>query len=413
MNPVEAPEQVDLQQVDVMDPQWFQDGPPHALFARMRAEAPVRWNPSPDGSGFWSLVKHDDISRVSRETDIFSSYEGGIFLHPDQVLPLDLNRNLLLYKDPPEHTKYRLILNKAFTPHAVARLEDAIRERFTKVLDAVIERGSCDFVQDVAVAGPLGVLADLMGLPDEDIPKLREWTDKIEEAQRAPEPNAAVPTFGELAQYLHQQIERQIAEGQEDSLVMRLRAAEVDGHKLDDSEILVFFGLLVFAGNDTTRNTTANGMRVLLEHPEQLAELRENPELIPQAIEEILRHTSVVQWFARTVKQDTEIRGQKIAAGEKVVMWYTSASRDEDVFDDPDTFDIHRGSSEHKAFGGGGRHFCLGAGLAKAELRIVFEETLRRMPDIELAGEPERLVSNWANILTSLPVRFTPGAREG
>jgi cytochrome P450 len=194
---------------------------------------------------------------------------------------------------------------------------------------------------------------------------------------------------------------------------MRLRAAEVDGQKLDDSEILVFFGLLMFAGNDTTRNTAASGMHALLEHPDQFAELVADPSLIPDAVEEILRWTSVVNWFARTAKEDVELGGQQIAAGDKVVMWYTSASRDEAVFDDPDRFDIHRGSPDHKAFGGGGRHFCLGAGLARLELRVLLEEVVRRMPDLAASGEPERLPSNWANMLTSLPVAFTPGPRLG
>jgi cytochrome P450 len=413
MSSIAAAEKVDLAEVDLMDPQWFEHGPPHDLLARMRAEAPVRWNPLPDGTGFWSLTRHADISAVSRDTDTFSSWRAGIFLHPDQVVPLDLTRNLLLFKDPPEHTKYRHILQTAFTPRNVAKLEDAVRARVTRIIDGFIEGGSCDFAKDVAVPVPLGVLAELMGIPDEDIEKLYHWTEAIEAAQRAPEPNAASDVFVEMAGYLHEQIERQKAEGDEDTLVMRLRAAEVDGHRLDDNEILVFFGLLVFAGNDTTRNTTAHGMKTLLEHPEQLAELREDPSLIPAAIEEILRYASVVQWFARTATKDTEIGGQKIAEDDKVVMWYTSASRDEDVFEDPDRFDIHRAKPEHKAFGGGGRHFCLGAGLARLELRIVIEETLRRMPDIELAGTVERLTSNWANMVTALPVRFTPGRREG
>jgi cholest-4-en-3-one 26-monooxygenase len=407
-----AAAQIDLAEVDLMDPSWFQDGPPHELFARMRTEAPVRWNRLPDGSGFWSLTRHADIAAVSRDFNTFSSWKQGIFLHPDQVVPLDLTRNLLLYKDPPEHTKYRAILQSAFTPHTVAKLEDDVRARVSRVIDTVIEAGECDFASDIAVPVPLGVLAELMGCPDEDIPRLYEWTAKIEAAQRSPEPNAASEVFIEMAGYLHEQIARQAAAGDEDSLVMRLRNAEVDGHKLDDSEILVFFGLLVFAGNDTTRNTAANGMRALLGDPEHLAELVADESLIPGAVEEILRWTSVVQWFARTALADTEIDGQRIAKGEKVVMWYASASRDEEVFDDPQRFDVHRVKPDHDAFGGGGRHFCLGAGLARLELRILFEEIARRMPDVSLAGEAERLPSNWANMLTSIPVRFTRGSRE-
>jgi cholest-4-en-3-one 26-monooxygenase len=410
---IAAQARVELADVDLMDERWFADGPPHELFARMRAEAPVRWNRLADGSGFWSLTRHADISAVSRDHRTFSSHEKGIFLHPDQVVPLDLTRNLLLYKDPPEHTKYRAILQTAFTPHTVAKLEGVVRARVTKVIDSVIEAGACDFVADIAVPVPLGVLTELMGCPDEDIPRLYEWTEQIEAAQRAPEPSAATEVFVEMAGYLHEQIAAQAAAGDADSLVMRLRNAEVDGQKLDDSEILVFFGLLVFAGNDTTRNTAANGMRLLLEHPEQMAELIADESLIAAAVEEILRLTSVVQWFARTALRPTEIAGQEIAAGEMVVLWYASASRDESVFEHPDRFDIHRAKPDHKAFGGGGRHFCLGAGLARLELRVLFEEVLRRMREVRLAGEIRRLPSNWANMLTSLPVRFTPGAREG
>jgi cytochrome P450 len=407
-----TPADIDLAAVDLMDPEWFRDGPPHELFARMRAETPVRWNEVPGYGGFWSVTRHADVSAISRDTATFSSHRAGVFLNPDQVVPLDLTRNLLLYKDPPEHTKYRKILQSAFVPHTVRQLEDDVRARVTRVIDEVIERGACDFAADIAVPIPLGVLAQLMGLPDEDIPRLYEWTEQIEAAQRSRESAAATETFVEMAGYLHEQIARQATEGG-DSLVMRMREAEVDGQRLDDSEILVFFGLLVFAGNDTTRNTTATGLLALLEHPDQLALLRDDPSLIPQAVEEILRFTSVVNYFVRTATGDTEVGGQKVAEGEKVLIWYTSASRDEEVYADPQRFDATRAEHDHKAFGGGGRHFCLGAGLARLELRIIFEEVLRRMPDIAQAGDPERLQSSWANSLTSLPVTFSPGPRAG
>ena len=403
---------VDLDEIDILDVKWFTEGPPHELFARMRAEAPVRWNPLPDGTGCWSVTKHADVSAISRDTATFSSHKAGIFLHPDQVVGLDLTRNLLLYMDPPQHTKYRKILQTAFVPNTVAALEDGVRERVTKVIDRIIEQGSCDYVDDIAIPIPLGVLTELMGVPDEDIPRFAEWTEQIEAASRAPEPAAAAGVFIEMAGFLHQQVERQIAEGIEDSLVMKLRNAEVDGEKLTDPEILVFFGLLAFAGNDTTRNTSATGMHALLQHPEQFHELVEDPSLIPGAVEEILRYTSVVQWFNRTATTDTELGGHKIGEGDRVVMWYTSASRDEDVFDDPQRFDIHREKPDHKAFGGGGRHFCLGAGLARLELRVILEEVTRRMRDLQLAGDVERLPSTWANGLVKMPVTFTPGERE-
>jgi cytochrome P450 len=398
--------QVDLATVDLMDPAWYVGGPPHELFARMRAEAPVRWNPLPDGSGFWSLTRHEDISAVSRDFATFSSWRAGVFLNPDQVLPLDVTRNLLLYKDPPEHTRYRLILQKALTPHAVAKLEGMVRAEVSRAVDAVVDLGACDFVRDIAVPIPLRILARLIGVPESDVDKLYAWTQGFEAAARDPRPAAAMQTLIEMSGYLHEQIARQIAEGDEQSLVMMLRRAEVDGHQLDDTEILVFFGLLVFAGNDTTRNTSSAGMLALLEHPDQLRALSADPSLIPAAVEEILRWTSVVNFFARTATHETEIAGQPIAEGEKVVMWYSSASRDEAVFDEPDRFDVTRGSPDHKAFGGGGRHFCLGAGLARLELRVIFEEVTRRMLDPELTGPVERVVYPWANSLTRLPIAF-------
>jgi cholest-4-en-3-one 26-monooxygenase len=412
MTPTATAADVDLESIDLMDQSWFADGPPHELFARMRAEAPIRWNERANGQSFWSCTKHEHVSAISRDTQTFSSYEQGIFLQPDQVMPLDLLRNVLLYKDPPEHTKYRLILQKAFTPNTVRQLEDAVRRRVTRILDEVIERGECDFVEDVAVQLPLQMLAELMGIPDADVPQLYEWTEDIERAQQSPEGAAATETFVAMSMYLHGQIERQVAEGVEDSLVTKLKAAEVDGQYLEDAEILTFFGLLVFAGNDTTRNTASSGLHALLSHRDQWDLLKEDLDRVELACEEILRWTSVVQWFVRTATTDTELGDQPIAKGDKVVMWYSSASRDEDVYDDPQTFDILRAEHAHKAFGGGGRHFCLGAGLARLELRILLEELARRTPDIELAGDPVRLQSNWANSLTSLPVRFTPGARE-
>jgi len=401
----------DLDAVDLMDPAWWRDGPPHELFARMRAETPVRWNPSPDGGGFWSLTRHAEVSEASRDFERFSSWRAGVFLHPDQVLPLDVTRNLLLYKDPPEHTKYRRILQRAMTPHAVAQLDGVIRGEARAVVDAVVERGACDAVADLAVPLPLRILAQLIGVPAGDVPRLYAWTQGFEDAARSPEPAQATATLMEMGGYLAEQIERQVAEGDEDSLVMQLRRAEVDGVRLDDTEILVFFGLLVFGGNDTTRNTTSSGLLALLEHPDQLALLRERPELLETAVEEVLRWTSVVNWFARTANHGAEVGGVPIPEGEKVVMWYSSASRDEEVFPDPQRFDVTRGSSEHKAFGGGGRHFCLGAGLARAELRAILGEVVSRLDGLELDGEVERVQHSWTNSLTRLPVRFRPGAR--
>ena len=376
------PEQ-ELDSIDVVDAALFADGPPHALFSRLRAEAPAASEPDrPTASGRSRATPTSPAE--PRHGDVLLA-PGRIFLNPDQVTPLDLNRNLLLFKDPPEHTKYRKILQTAFVPNTVNKMEGDIRARVTRVIDEVIEAGRCDFVTDVAVPVPLGVLAELMGLPDSDLPELYRWTEEIEHAQQSPEPAAAMPTFGEMAAYLHEQIARQ-AEAGEESLVTRLRDAEVDGERLTDDEILVFFGLLVFAGNDTTRNTASSGMLALLEHPEAWSSVREDSESIPQVVEEILRFTSVVNYFCRTATRETELGGQRIGEGEKVMLWYTSGSRDEAVCPHADEFDTEREEQSHMAFGGGGRHFCLGAGLARLELRILLEEVTRRMPDMALNG---------------------------
>ncbi len=398
---------LDLDEIDVLEPRLFAAGPPHELFERMRRDAPVRWNKTSDGGGFWSVTRGEHIAAVSRDNATFSSYEKGIFVNPDQVVPLDLARNLLLYMDPPPHTKYRKVMQTAFVPNTVNAMEDQIRARVIRVIDRIAEAGKADFVADVAVPVPLGVLVEMMGLPEEDIDRLLDWTHRIERAQLDDEGGTALPVFTEMGAYLQEQIAAQRENGGE-SLVMRLGQGRVDDRPLDESEILVFFALLVFAGNDTTRNTASSGLLALLGHRDQWELLCREPGRIPAAVEEILRWTSVVNYFCRTATADTELGGQRIAAGDRVMLWYASASRDRDAVAHPGRFDVTRERVEHSAFGGGGRHFCLGAGLARLELRILFEELTRRLPSLELAGQPERLSSAWANSLTALPVRFEP-----
>ena len=401
-----------LETVNLFDPQWHVDGPPHALLAELRAEASVRWNPLADGTGCWTVLGHAEVAQASRDFATFSSHEAGVFLNPDQVAPLEFARNLLLYMDPPQHTKYRLILQRAFTPHAVRQLEGAVRLRVTRTIDAFVERGAADLVPELAQRIPLGVVMDLLGVPDEDYEMFLGFTTELEEATRSPEPAAGFDAIVRLGGYLDEQLKRQTAEGREDTIVAKLRDAQVDGRKLTDAEVLVFFALLAFAGHDTTRNTTSSGMLALLRHPEALEEITADPSLIPGAVEEILRYTSVVQWFNRTALRDVELGGQQIRQGERVVLWYTSASRDAALFDRPDVFDIHRDKPDHDAFGGGGRHFCLGSGLARLELTVIFEEVTRRLRNVQLAGEARRITSSWTNALTSLPVTFDPAQKE-
>ncbi len=385
----------------------FAGGVPHELFDELREGGPAPSGTTPQGERLVSFFRHADVAAISRDPATFSSARGGIFPERDAVNALEVNRNLLLFKDPPEHTKYRKILQTAFVPNSVNPLEGTIRATFGELLDTVLDTGGCDFVAEIAVPYPLTVLSDLMGLPREDLPMLEGWIERIEAAQISQIPNEAAPVLGEMAPYLLEQIQRQKEAG-EASLVTRLANAEVDGESLTDAEILVFFALLVFAGNDTTRNTLSAGVLALLTHPEQLELLRTEPERIPNAVEEILRHSSVVNYFCRTATADAEVGGCPVHEGEKVMLWYTAGSRDPEANPDPHSFDVTREEITHMAFGGGGRHFCLGAGLARLELRVALEELLARLEQIELDGEPERLRSNWANALTRLPIKFTP-----
>jgi cytochrome P450 len=402
--------EIDLDTVDLMDPDLYQDGPPHELFARLRAESPVRWMHSSTGD-FWAVTRAEDIAAVSKDTATFSSNKGGVFLREDAPLPVDIVRSVMLGMDPPQHTRYRMIVQKVFTPNAIAALEETIRARVTRVIDEVSERGECDLVSDIAVELPLQTIAEILGVPHEDRMQLFHWTNRIE-AAGTEGTGDGLAAFGELAMYLAGLV-AQRRETPTDDLLSKLVHAEVEGEKLDDLELTAFFGLLMFAGNDTTRNTTSGGALALLQHPDQWALLRGNPSLINGAVEEMLRWVTPVMWFRRTVTQDTELDDVSIKEGDSVVIFYTSGSYDEAVVDDPTRFDVTRVEVAHQAFGGGGRHFCLGSGLARLQMRILFTELLRRTPDLALAGTPSRGRSNWVNGLEALPVKFTPSPREG
>jgi cytochrome P450 len=400
---------VDLEMVDLMDEDLFDDGPPHELFARMRAETPVRWNPIADGDGFWSLTRAADIAKVSKDPATFSSERRGVFVREGMPMPLDVLNQVILGMDPPRHTKYRGIVQKAFTPRIVAQQEQQIRGRIAGLIDAVCERGECDLVSALSVELPLQVIAEMLGVPQEDRQRLFDWTLQIEQA--VDDPTVSGPeALGQIGLYLAAAVAER-REQPADDLVTALISAEVDGEQLNDFEIAAMFALLMFAGNDTTRNTISGGALALMENPDQRQRLLDDPSLIDFAVEEILRWVTPVMWFRRTATIDTEIRGEPVKEGDKVVLWYVSGSRDEDVVAEPMRFDVTR-DVHHNAFGGGGRHFCLGAPLARLELKLVFREILQRLPDMELAGPVGRTRSNWVNGFTSMPVRFTPTPRS-
>ena len=285
---------------------------------------------------------------------------------------------MLLETDPPKHTRYRKLVNKGFTPRMIGLLEQYLTHRSTLIIDEVIEQGSCDFVTDLAAELPLQAIAEIMGVPQEDRKLLFDWSNRMigsEDPEYAGDENQP-PAMTELYGYVNN-LAKLRKEEPRDDIVTKLINSEIDGDRLSDAEFEFFMLLLTVAGNETTRNTTSWGMHALMQHPEQYQLLRENPELLDGAVEEILRWASPVYYFRRTAMADTVIHGQEIAKDDKVVMWYISANRDETVYDDPFRFDITRTGNEHVAFGGGGTHFCLGANLARAELRILFAELHR------------------------------------
>jgi cytochrome P450 len=404
---------VELREVDLCDPATFVESVPHELFARMRAETPVLWVDEPGGSGFWSFTRYADVVTINRDNHTFSSHRGTALIHDMPEEQLEQQRLMMLNMDPPTHTRYRLLVNKGFTPRRIAALEGRARQLTNEILDAICEQGGCDFVTDVAAELPLQVIAELMGVPQEDRRLMFDWSNRMvgsADEEYGTDPEDATSASMELYAYANALAAEKRANPQDD-ILSALIAAEVDGERLTEFEIDMFFLLLAVAGNETTRNLISHGMLALMEHPDERAKLLADPALIPTGIEEMLRWGSPVMHFRRTATKDVVVGGQPVAEGEKVVIWYISANRDEAVFDDPYRFDVLRSPNEHIAFGGGGPHFCLGANLARLEIRVMFEEVLRRMPDMQIAGPVQRLKSNFINGIKHLPVQFTPSAR--
>jgi cholest-4-en-3-one 26-monooxygenase len=402
-----------LTEVDLCNPERFVDHVPHEMFARLRREAPVYWHPDPDGPGFWAVTRYDDVVRCSRDTRTFSSARKAVFFFDPAPEDLAQMQLMMVNMDPPKHTKLRSLVNKGFTPRMIARLEPRLRAITTTILDAVAERGRCDFVADIAAELPLQAIAELMGIPLEDRHLVFEWSNRLigfddPEFQQSLDDGKAAAA--EMYQYANQ-LALKRRENPSDDLVSALMHGEVDGEKLSELEFDLFFLLLAVAGNETTRNLISGGMLALLEHPEQRARLLHEPRLVATAVEEMLRWVSPVMMFRRTATRDTDLRGQTIHEGDKVILYYVSANRDEDVFAEPNRFDVGRTPNDHLAFGIG-EHFCLGSNLARLEIRIMFEELLQRLPDIELAGPVERLRSSFINGIKRMPVCFTPERRR-
>lgn len=407
-----------LSDVNLTDPDLFQRGTPHETFKLLRQEAPVFWHPEPNGGGFWAVTKHSDLREVSKNPMLFSSErQGALFRDP---LPHDLPfvQSIMLNMDPPRHRQYRGLVNKAFSPRMINNLHGRIRQMVTTIIDGVIERGECDFVEDVAALLPLEVICEMMGVPEDDRRSVYAIGNRMvgfDDPDLQPDGKPLPMSDGQAAaaemfMYAGKLLDKARTHPADD-LATALVNAELDGQKLSDSDFNFFFLLLVIAGNETTRTVTSNGMQALIEHPDQLRDLRADVSLLPSAVEEILRYAPAVHHFRRTVTADTVLRGRELKTNDKLTMWYPSANRDEEVFENSDAFNIRRHPNDHLAFGIG-EHFCLGANLARMELNEIFRGIVTRLHDVELTAAPRRLRSTFINGVKQMRIRFRPGRVE-
>jgi cholest-4-en-3-one 26-monooxygenase len=407
---------LDTAPVDLTDSRNFVEGVPHEWFAYLRRNAPAYWHEEADGPGFWAVTRHEDCVAVNRDAQRFSSYRKGTFLWETPEEQLEQQRLMMVTMDPPLHTRYRRLVNKGFTPRTISQLQQSIHAVADDIIDKVCETGTADFVIDVAAELPLVVLAELLGVPAEDRDKMFDWSNRMigredaeyQGSQVIAEESAAMAA-AELFGYAADLYEKKrVAPGED--LMSVLTQVELDGERLSELELDLFFMLLAVAGNETTRNLMSGAMVAFSQFPDQWERLRADRSLLPTAVEEMLRFVTPVMNFRRQATEDVEIGGQRVAEGDKVVFFHVSANRDETVFDDADRFDVGRSPNPHMAFGGGGPHFCLGANLARMEIVVMFEHLLDRLPDIHVSGEVERLQSNFINGVKHLPVAFSPVA---
>ena len=400
-----------LEDLRVADNALWENGPPHEVFRDLRNECPVHWSSgisqTPEDSGFWSVTKAEHIHAVSRDWQTYSSAEN--FLLTDHGVPQDLVRGMFIGMDPPMHDRIKALFQRAFTPKAIARHEVAIREITAGVIAGLDGREECDLVLDLAQPVVARVIGSFMGLdPEDDKP----WAEAINTLLGFGDPDINPGGIDQLvAEHIPPMYEKCMAliadrrANPTDDMVSTLVFAEIDGDTLSDLEIFAGFVLLMAAGNDSTKATYSSTMRALMENPDQRDLLLADLSLVPSAVEEALRMFPAFAHFRRTATKDTELGGCPIKKGDKVAMWYPSSNRDEDVYENPDTFDVTR-NPEHQAFGAGGRHFCLGTALARLELRILVEETVKRWPNMTIAGEPTWVVSQFSSQLKHLPVRL-------
>jgi len=400
--------------IDLKNPDLYRDGIPHEVFSRLRREAPVAWNPEDDGRGFWAVTRYEDIVAVSKNPKAFSSarIHGGHRIFDENVVGVagvgaDKTEAPMISMDPPEHNQYRRMVSPGFAPRRVQALEDRIRDRVSGILDRLTGADTCDFVADIAAELPIQMLAELMGVPQEDRAMLFEWSNALiaeDDAEYRSSPEAVAEKIARMAEYALA-LWQQRFDHPGDDLISMLVHSRVDGEAMTRERYIGTFILLVAAGNETTRNSLSGGFLALAEHPAEKQRLIEDPSLLASAAAEIVRWVSPVMHMRRTAMEEAEIGGQAIRPNDKVILWYCSGNRDEAVFADPFRFDITRTDPAHVGFGTG-QHFCLGARLAEVQIRVFYEEFLRRYPDACPAGPVQRMPSNFIGGYKSIPTRL-------
>jgi cytochrome P450 len=385
------------------------------MFAKLRAERPVAFHEEaqfmdfPKGPGFWSVTRWADVARVARDSETFQSGRGtNIGDMPAELLEFF---GSMINMDAPRHTKLRKLVSRGFTPRVIVSLEDAVRTTARRIVDDVAPKGSCDFVEEVAAALPLKIICDMMGIPESDNRRMFELSNVIlgiGDPEYGVTMDALMSAAIELSQYAQALGEARLANPGDD-ITSILMSADVDGERLSSAEFASFFILLVVAGNETTRNAISHGMKALTDFPDERRKWTADFERVaPTAVEEIVRWATPVIHFRRTATRDVELGGAVIREGDKVVTWFTSANRDASAFVDPYRFDVTRTPNDHVGYGGGGAHFCLGANLARREIKVMFEELLRRLPDIRIVEQPDMLFSGFIHGIKRMRAEWTP-----
>ena len=406
-------------QLDLLNPATYAEGVPFEQLKELRGACPVsKQRDTNNDMDYWAITSREHLDFVSKNPKLFSSHERLALVDEMEDEMLELQRTQIIHMDPPEHVKHRRIVRHAFTAKAVDALEPFIRERITAVIDKVIDRGECEFVAEISAEIPLFVVCELMGIPWEDRGVFGHHVDTM---LGGLDPQTGISEEEQTASMMEifaygQKLAQQHLENPRDNLIAKLMDGEVDGEGLSETEFVTFFLLLIVGGIETTRTSTSHGMRLLMEHPEQYDMLRENPDLVPGAVEEILRFNPAFMTMRRTAMEDVELGGMQIKKGDKVVLMYEAVNHDEAVFgDDAETFDITRAQrmpdlrNEHRTFGVG-QHFCLGSHLARKEMNIVFEEIVKRIARPTFTAPPKYLATNFISGIREMPIRFEKSA---